>query len=68
MGSYRWQPVCLSAWFSRTNILAPAVVGVRADAVDRDDAVGEVSMKLGTARADVLHDLGCVCWRVAEHL
>jgi hypothetical protein len=73
MRSYRWQHVCLvqpvdPPWaLRRTDILTPAVVGVRADAVDRDDTAREVSMKLDTARADVLDDLGCVCWRVAEH-
>jgi hypothetical protein len=73
MRSYRWQHICLvqpvdpPRGLRCTDILAPAVVGVRADVVDRDDAAREVSTKLGTARANVLDDLGCACWRVAEH-
>jgi hypothetical protein len=75
MRSYCWQHVCLvelvdPAWvLRRADILTPAIVRMRADAMDCDNAACEVSMKLGTARADVLNDLVyCVCGPVAEHL
>jgi hypothetical protein len=46
MRSYRWQHLCLvepvdpPRVVRRADMLAPAVVWVRADAVNRDDVVG----------------------------
>jgi hypothetical protein len=51
MRGYRRQHVCLiepvdpPLVLRRADILAPAVVRMRADAVNRDDAIGKVSLK-----------------------
>jgi hypothetical protein len=71
MQSYSWQHVLRvesvdPPWaLRRADILTPAIVRMRADAMDCDNAACEVRMKLGTARADVLNDLvDCVKERV----